>query len=123
MLLTPVYEFVSSQSTWVVLVCYNRVIHNGIKENTHVLGGRVLPIEHDVLLAVDDGGQEILVGEAEVARVVVDGHVHAVCAHLLRVLEGACDAGRGVGVAAAEREGVNGVRDSAGGVRGEEGGR
>lgn len=87
----------------------------------------LLRVLEDDGVPVAVGGGEVLVGEAEVARVVVDGHVHVVGAHLLRVPEGvghADVAGGGVvGVAAAERERVHGVRDGADGCRGEERGR
>lgn len=66
--------------------------------------------------------KEILVGEAEEARVVEDGGVLAESALLPGDVEGggnAIAARRGIDVAMAEREGVDGVRDGANGGFGE----
>ncbi len=75
---------------------------------------------------VRGGGEEVAVGEAEVAEVVDDEHVLVVGAQLLAPLEGVVDAGLaggGVGdVAAAERERVDDVRDGAEAAGREEGG-
>lgn len=74
--------------------------------------------------AVGGGRQEVSVGEAEEAGIVVHGGFLAERAELLRVLE-ACGnavlAGGGVDVPAAEGKGVHHVRHCTGGTRGEEG--
>ena len=110
-----------------------RVVPGGVEE--HGDGGverldrraHVLRVHEDHgIVVVASAGEEVLVGEAEVAGVVVHGGVIVVGAELLRVLERRGDAGpagRGVGVPAAERERVGDVRDGAGAPRREEGPR
>lgn len=79
----------------------------------------------DHVSVIDGGSQKILVGEPEHAGIVVHGGFLIVRAELLGVLKGGCHAALADGrarVAAAERKGVNDVRNIAGGGGGEEGG-
>lgn len=95
---------------------------DGGVEHVHRRAHALRVLEDDEVV-VARGGEEVLVGEAEVAGVVDNGGVLVEGAELLRVLEGGGDAGLaggGVAVAAAEREGVGDVRygaDASGGEK------
>ena len=83
----------------------------------------VLRGHEEECVIVGGGGEKILVGELEHAEIVVHGGFLIVRAELLGVLKGGCHAalaGGGVGVTAAERKGVNDVRNIAHSGCGEE---
>jgi len=92
------------------------------------VGGDVEAVleEHRLVVGVGGGGEEVLVGEAEEARVVEDGHaLVAAGAHLVSLLEARRDAVAARGgalVAAALPEGVHRARCRPGDGRGEESG-
>jgi len=108
-----------------------RVLGRGVQQREqhepHGVGAlrEVLGVHEDQQNIVVRGRrEEVCVGEAEEAGIVVHGGVLIERAKLLRVLEACGDAavaGGGVDVPAAEREGVDHVRDRAGSARGEEG--
>lgn len=108
-----------------------RVVQQSEQEEPDVVRAlrEVLGVHEDedlVLVAVDGSRQEVFVGEADEAAIVVHGGFLVERAELLRVLEAYGDAvlaGGGVDVPTAECKSVHQVRHCTRGTRGEEGTR